>query len=170
MNHWSWRMAITSLVILCGYNLLLIRGIVENNFWLLFLVSLMMAGFLLLLYQSTFREIFINPRLRWWESKPRFAVNLEVGIKGSRAHFVLVDASKSGFLIRSKSKAFEPKENQSISITIAEGVAIPGTIVRISEESEGFAMGVQIEKITKYESRYLYNWIRILDKKSPKLR
>jgi hypothetical protein len=170
VNKWSWRLAIVSLIVLSGYNLLLIRGIVVNNFSILTIVSMMMGGFIFLLYQSEFRDVFINPRLRWWESKPRFAVDKEVGLRGHKGTFHLVDLSKSGFQISTRSKSADLQRDHRIEIEIAEGVTIPGVVVRIEKEGATTLFGIRIENIGRYESRYLYGWIRVLQKSEKKIR
>ncbi len=166
VNRWSWWMAMTSLVVLCGYNLMLLRGLVNNNFFVLALVSVLMGTFLWVLYHSEYKQVFLDRRLRWWESKPRFAVNLPVTIRASKASYNIVDISKSGFFLKSQEDAESPSLGKTIEIVIADDVVIPATVVR--SNAEGF--GVRIEKIGRFESRFLYNWIRVLRKEAKKLR
>jgi hypothetical protein len=165
VNRWSWFLAISSLVVLCGYNLMLLRGLVNNNFFVLFIVSVLMGAFLWILYQSEFRQVFLDRRLRWWESKPRFKVNLPVTIKGSRADATLLDLSRSGFLLSTNTRGTRREVGDVLDIEITQGVVISARIVRIT--SDGFA--VQIEKIGRYESRYLHSWIKMLSKEGKKI-
>lgn len=167
VRKWAWWMGILSLSALCFYNVSIIRNFYSDD-WITMTLATVGSGLLLLLiYASDFKKPFFNQRLRWWETDPRFMVNVPIRLQGFEQNILLMDISKSGILL-------EPEQDESSEEAELVTIEFPSeVIVEINNElqlpcifSRKTPKGAayRIISISKHQSRYLRNWLDLLAK------
>jgi Tfp pilus assembly protein PilZ len=52
--------------------------------WMLFLQMLITLAVLVIFVREAVRAPYFNPRIRWWEAKPRYAITLNVALENER--------------------------------------------------------------------------------------
>ncbi|NCN40334.1 hypothetical protein GW916_03705 [bacterium] len=159
VRKWAWWMGILSLAALCFYNISIVRNFYSDD-WMVMTLSTVGSGLLLLLlYVSDFKQPFFNQRLRWWETDPRYMVNVPVKLQGHSHAVVLMDVSKSGILL-------QPLDNIEIEfpseaiVEINSELHLPCIFSRKTEAGAAY----RIISISRHQSRYLRNWLDLLAK------
>ena len=170
VRSWTWWLGMLVLSALCIYNIVLIRNTYADDPFTQILATAGSILLLVLLYASEFKKPFLNRRLRWWESEPRFRVHLPVKVQtmGSSEKIAvqLMDISKSGVYL-------EPNPGQTflelpheIVVEVNAELQLP---CRFSRSTDHGGSAYQITKITRYQARYLKRWIRLLAKDPERL-
>lgn len=159
VKKWSWWIAMSALSLLSIHNLRMIQVYFPGDTPTLVIASVLCLGLLALIMYSDFRKPFMDARLRWWESRSRYKVDLPVALEGHETSVLLVDLSRSGLLIH-RTPEFQGALPQETIIHINEELQFPCSLSR--ETAEGAAY--KILRITKHQSRYLKNWINLLSK------
>ncbi len=167
VRTWSWWFGMAALTLLCLYNIVLISRAFTNDTFTQVLATFGSILLLALLFFSEFRRPFLNKRLRWWESEPRFHVSVPVTVRsgheggGGTTQARLVDISRSGLYL-------EPTQGQSalslpedIVVEVNNELRLP---CRFSRTTEHGGSAYKIVKISRHQARYLRRWIRLLAK------
>ncbi len=159
VRKWAWWLGILSLAALCFYNVSIVRNFYSDDWTTMTLTTVGSGVLLFLLYKSDFKKPFFNHRLRWWETDPRYMVNVPVKIQGHDHAVVLMDISKSGMLL-------EPSNGVSIEfpseviVEINAELQIPCIFSRKTKKGAAY----RIISISRHQSRYLRNWLDLLSK------
>ncbi len=83
---WGWYLAIAHLLYVLGNNLLaFLVGRTVTPWWVVGLNTVVTLAVIVFFVRRVIRAPYFNPRVRWWESKPRYAVTLKVKLKNERA-------------------------------------------------------------------------------------
>lgn len=159
VKKWSWWIAMSALCLLSIHNLRMIQVYFPDDTTTLIVASILCIGLLALIMYSDFRKPFMNARLRWWESRSRYRVNLPVELEGYDPSVLLVDISRSGLLIH-KTPDFQEALPQETIVHINDELNFPCSLSRKTDEGAAY----KILRVTKHQSRYLRNWIKLLSK------
>lgn len=145
-SFWSWQRRPTtdSLIILC----------------LFYAVNVMIVGYFLL---PNIRSIYFNPRLRWWETKPRYAADFQSLIKQTdiQAQGLIKNISIGGFFVESVDKL---SIDQEVLVTFTssekkyEVHAIP--VFHRSTAPVGYGFRVSDEEAHRSELKKLVNQLK----------
>lgn len=143
VRTWTHLLATATLLSVIVYNIM-------NYQSLLLLGPLTLAGFILIsvitlvvLYSKEFRKPYFNPRLRWWETSPRYKARLPVILKdlpnAKDYSGELLDISRSGTLI-----ALDPKFDHELQIGEEHHVLLPNNLEInaqvVRRNSEGYGL------------------------------
>ena len=159
----TWWLGMIALSALCIYNIILIRSTFTHDPLTQVVATIGSVLLLVLLYFSEFKKPFLNHRLRWWESEPRFKVRVPVKVHApgseTKIQVQLMDISKSGVYL-------EPNPGQApldlphhIWVEVNAELKLPCNFSRSTEHG---GSAYQIAKITRHQTRYLRRWIRLL--------
>jgi hypothetical protein len=81
VRKWGWYLFIAGVMILIGYNVFVSILSPLYNYLLLILYNLALAVVAGLLFRKHVIAPYFNPRLRWWESEPRYRINISINIQ-----------------------------------------------------------------------------------------
>ncbi len=154
----SWMIALVTLAIVSIYNILSFENLAQlGQLSVIFMILFTLITLFFLLF-SPFRRPYLNPRLRWWESSPRFKTEIKVVIEGSPEDIVLVDVSQSGALIEFKAGQQVPELEGFKQMTLSLGPILSCVITRRTERG----YGLRFVKLSRASKKYLRNWLREL--------
>ncbi|MEO5667677.1 MAG: hypothetical protein ABIR96_06445 [Bdellovibrionota bacterium] len=170
VRSWSWWLGLCVLGTLCLYNIVLIRHSFAEDPFTQVLASVGSLLLLVLLYFSEFKKPFLNRRLRWWESEPRFRVRVPVNIQSAElttaAKVQLMDISKSGVYLEPNVGEKTLSLPHDIVVEVNSELQLP---CRFSRATEHGGSAYQITTITRHQARYLRRWIKLLSKEPDRL-
>ena len=92
-------------------------------------IDLMLVGYFL---HPAVRAPFLNPALRWWESKPRYRINhwAQLVENGQRADCLIMDVSEGGVFIKASEKTLSVGESVKLAFPFfRESFVFSGTVV-----------------------------------------
>ena len=101
VRKWGWYLFIAGVLVLIGYNVFVFFLSPLYNYILLILYNLALAVVAGLLFRKHVIAPYFNPRLRWWESEPRYRIDIDIVVrleKGDAAGDIL-DISSGGCYI-----------------------------------------------------------------------
>ena len=160
VKKWSWWIGMFSLTCLSIYNISIIQNYYSDDPSAAVIGTGASLLLLFLLFASDFKKPFFNQRLRWWESDPRYKVNVPIQIKGQEEKsIVLMDISKTGILLEPTNGAeidFPPE----VDVIINAELEIPCVYSRRTENGAAY----RIKNVTRFQSKYLRNWLNLLAK------
>lgn len=105
--------------------------------FLLGVMILVSMGLLALLIQKDFRKPYLNPRLRWWETSPRYRSDIVVQIRHANSKTpikaTLLDISRSGALVQSSDKS-EISIGDHLHLEFSPELEIAAKVARLKED------------------------------------
>lgn len=127
------------------------------------LLNTAVATYLLL---PSVRVLFLNVKMRWWETPPRFVVNWKVSVTQGKKEWeaTVANLSRGGVLLQS-SRTTVLQESEVLTVTLHfqnSTLSLKGRVVhrRINERS--LMSGVQFEKMSPEEQKELRRWLKAL--------
>ena len=97
MKKWSYPIFMLSMAWIVGFN---ISNFDEFASWAVFeflLVNVLNIGLVSFFLIPAVREVYFNPRLRWWESATRYKIQIPITVEGYRG--MITDISKGGLFL-----------------------------------------------------------------------
>jgi hypothetical protein len=171
MRRWSWFVYIASQGLIIAETAVIVFKYAENHHKLFaFGISIV---FQLALIKRVSGEIFVPylfPRIRWWESNPRYKLSAITQITRKNRPIEegeILDISAAGCFIKSRN---EVEQDEAITLSfkmLGETIQCNGFVVWLTESAvihpKGF--GVKFAELTKPQKRSL----RVLSKKLKKI-
>lgn len=171
MRHWSWHLFIVSQVLLAYENAVLAHGYAENHHRLLaFFLSLVLQGAVIYRVSREIRVPYFFPRIRWWESNPRYRLSVPAKLSDKNANFVegeILDLSASGCFMKTRLD-LPADEKVTVQFKIFNhDFSLEGITVWIAESTVTHPKGVGVKfmPIPKSQKRAL----RIVSRKVRKI-
>lgn len=128
----------------------------------LFLLDFMFVSYFLLL--PTVRKVYFDSRLRWWEQKPRYLVELDGAVQtdplSKPKHCSILDISEGGILIKTKDQ-FVMHEPVQLSFTCFH-LAVRMKAVAVHEERSMGRYGFRFIDVPKTDQTHLKRLIKAL--------
>lgn len=160
VRNWSWTIALFTLSVACLYNVFSFQSLLKMGPWAVgVMVLLTLVGIAVMLY-SPFRRPYLNPRLRWWETSPRFRADIRVIIEGVPGEAILVDVSRTGALLEWREIENIPQLEGLKQMTLAQGPILSCIVIR--RTPKGY--GLNFHKLSPASKKYLKNWLAELAK------
>ncbi len=110
------------------------------------------------LYFSRFRRPYMNPKMRWWETSPRFKTDIPVKIPMSSKDGVLTDVSITGALIEWKDISLVPVAEKLSRIELPPGLTLDCEVARTVPNGYGLRFNLNRETSRKFKL-----WLRQLE-------
>ena len=152
VRRWSWGLGLLTLCLITVYNLVMLKQFLMLGPIAVFLMIASTIGLAAFLYFSEFRKPYLNPRLRWWETSPRFRAELPVALQGQSEPAILVDISRTGLLLEWPEGKKPPGLEGTLHLTLpAQSQSVPGEVKRST--LKGY--GLQFENLTKPDKRLI---------------
>ncbi|MBT4761989.1 MAG: PilZ domain-containing protein [Bdellovibrionaceae bacterium] len=113
-------------------------------FWVFPMISLVNIAFVTYFLLPAVRKVYFDQRIRWWESKPRFSINLQATVTADDDLQVTVnDFSEGGAFIESSSNIDKGKKHVLKFTFDDTTIEVPFEIVhekKTSNEKQGYGL------------------------------
>ncbi|MEO5668581.1 MAG: PilZ domain-containing protein [Bdellovibrionota bacterium] len=140
VRTWTHLLAGVSLAVVMIYNIIFWKGYLLLGPTLFILMILISAATAALLYSRQFRKPYFNPRLRWWETKPRYHAKLRVSLSPENTDTPLdgevLDISRSGLFV-----VLDTERDVGIgtktTISLPSNIQLQGEVARRAQSGYG---------------------------------
>lgn len=131
---------------------------------LIYLVNIGVVGYFLI---PAVREVYFNPRLRWWESKPRYRLGVNSHIyraDGSRFDCEVGNISEGGVFLATSQGALQADEDIRLEFGFHKlEFNLPAKVMHIGTVDGRMGCGVQFAALNPQQKRLVRNVVRALD-------
>jgi len=167
MTRWGWNVFLLNTLFVAYANALIaIRYSESNNRFLAFLVSIAMLVFLIVRLGREVRVPYFLPKIRWWETNPRYKLVVPVRVERTDSGFEgeILDLSMGGCFIKTRNDLNQNERILSRFELFGEILVIGGTVVWRSQSSVTHPKGVGVKfdildksqrKVMKAATRHL---------------
>lgn len=139
VRRWSWILSLVSLGIVLVYSLFLLPSIASKaSIAIVSLLMLITIGAMGVILFSPFRLPYINPRLRWWETGPRYRVDIQVKVDDLSDEGVLVDISRTGCLVEWGGVRIPQDLRGNVRLLMPMGLVLLAEVTRRTPQGYGF--------------------------------
>lgn len=148
MRRWSWNVfLLTSLFVGYANALIVVRYSQSNNKLLAFVMSIALLVGLIFRLGSEIRVPYFLPRIRWWESNPRYKLIVPVKVERAENGFdgEILDLSLGGVFIKTRTDVNQNERIRLQFTLFGEAVAIEGMIVWRSQSTVTHPKGVGVK-------------------------
>jgi len=161
VRRWGWAAFVAFTLFLIGYNSYAYVVNQAYDLSLVLLYNITLAAVTFVFFRKHLRAPYFNPRLRWWNTDPRYQVKLSgsLGEAESACHAEILDLSATGVFL-SVCADIEVGQVQTVTIE-AYGMAFPvkGRVMRKTAPDDprpGFGLMFEgLSEDSKYELRVL---------------
>jgi len=140
VRTWTHLLASFALAVMIIYNIVYWESLLflgPSIFAAMLVTTLVAAG---VLYSRQFRKPYFNPRVRWWETEPRYRAKLRVTITlpdGEKQPGEILDVSRSGLFVALEGST-ELAIGEEHHVVLPTGIELRGQIVR--RDANGFGI------------------------------
>lgn len=166
VRRWSWTFSLVVLGMIAIYDLVMIKNFVAMGPLAVVAMLVGTVSFGLILYFSEFRKPYINPRLRWWETSPRYKVDLPATCSTVPTPGVMVDISRSGVLLQWPADLNIPNIEGNCHVTLPNQLTLPALAKRKTEHG----YGMEFHTLNREQKRQLLDFIASLSVDPSKIR
>lgn len=148
MKRWSWNLFLVSSFLICYSNaLVLSRYSASQNKVVVFIVSALLQILLVYLVGKEVRVPYFLPKIRWWESNPRYKTTIAVQFHREAGDFSgeIMDLSAGGCFIKSRSEVNQDEHIVVRFELFGEKLEVGGTVVWRSKSSVTHPKGVGVK-------------------------
>lgn len=154
VRRWTWTFSIISMALIIAYDVIMWNEFQKMGLWAVVAMILGTIAFIAFLIFTEFRVPYLNPRARWWETSPRYRVDLPVGLSKTDTPATLIDISRSGVLVEWMPGQTRPELEGNIEITLPTQAKVPATVMRKTERGYGMSFvglnGVQKKSVKTF--------------------
>ncbi|HVJ64469.1 MAG TPA: PilZ domain-containing protein [Bdellovibrionota bacterium] len=166
VRKWSWVLSLAALGSVFVYSVILLPNINSKaSVAIVALLMLLTIGAMGVIFFSPFRLPYVNPRLRWWETSPRYRVDIKVKVGDVAQDATLVDISRSGALVEWTSAAV-PELEPRTKITLPMGLTLLVEVIRKTQQGYGLKF---LSEHNKADTKTLKTFLEQLSKDPTKL-
>jgi hypothetical protein len=160
VRKWALMLTASTIAIVMAYNLILFPTfkMMGTVVVLTMIFTTAFAGYIV--WFTSFRKPYENPKIRWWESHERYRVHIPVSFANNSPTATLLDISLTGALIEWATVAEVPPPDRVTSMRLSPEVELDCRVVRITER--GF--GVLFSERKKPQIKAFKRWIKQLKK------
>ena len=160
MTRWGWHFfLLNSLFVAYTNALIAIRYSESNNPFLAFLMSTVLLIGLVVRLGREIRVPYFLPKIRWWETNPRYKLVVPVKVErmGSGFEGEILDLSLGGCFIKSRMELNQNERILSRFELFGEAIEIGGTVVWRSQSSVTHpkGVGVKFDELDKAQKKVM---------------
>lgn len=138
VRRWSWMLSLVSLACVLVYSVILLPNIPSKaSIGIVALLMIITIGAMGVIFLSPFRLPYVNPRLRWWETSPRYRVEIKVKVGDLPHEASLVDVSRTGALVEWPN-AMIPELQGRTKLSLPMGLTLYVEVIRRTKQGYGF--------------------------------
>lgn len=161
MKRWAWYVFLL-VNILIGYtNAILVSNFGETHHKIIaFAVSVVALLVLILRVSKEVRVPYFLPKIRWWESNPRYRLVVPVQITRVGTHLFdgeILDLSMGGCFIKTRADLMQDEKIDLKFRVFGQELKLPGTVVwrTLSTVTHPRGVGIKFLPLPKFERRLL---------------
>ncbi len=160
VRKWSLLAAALSILMVLVYTLATARQLMFLGTWFIASSVVISAATILLIFFSPFRLPYLNPKLRWWESDPRYKADFPVKFEGAEKNGLLLDISRSGALVEWTDARSQPtlELDAESELVLPNGLRMRFHVARVT--SNGY--GVRFIETNRQQRKMLKAWLNDL--------
>lgn len=159
VRRWALVLTMATLAAVLLHNIVMIRDFSLMGTMAVTGMILTTAATWYFLYFSRFRRPYTNPKMRWWETSPRYRVDIPAKIDAVPVNATLVDISMSGALIEWPEPGAVPPEDRVSHIMLPPDLRLPCRVARGTEK--GF--GIQFDDFDAMTKKRFKGWLKQLE-------
>ena len=149
VRRWSWYLLLISQFLVGYENAILVQGYAESHHKIfIFLVSILAQGLLISVIAKEIRVPYFFPRIRWWESNPRYRLSVPVSIvrgSGETREGDILDIAMAGCFIKQRSD-WTQDESVTLQFKIfGFEIRCPGKVVWLAQSTVTYPQGVGVK-------------------------
>jgi hypothetical protein len=139
VRKWSWMLSLAALIMVFSFTVIRWHEVIVVG--PIIMVALMVGtlGAAAVVYASNFRQPYLNPRLRWWETSTRYRADIPAQVGEAKHKGVLVDISRSGLLIQWDKESQIPDLKKEVEVTISDKLSLTCAVARRTPSGYGLA-------------------------------
>ena len=167
VKKWGWYLFLGCVLVLIGYNIFVYFHNPRYSLSVLIIFNVVLAVVAGIFFRKHVIAPYFNPRLRWWESKPRFKIDIhaEIMLDNQKRSGDILDFSSSGFFMAFENTLSIGKVYSFNLKCLKHSVNVSGKVMRKStgkEEYNGF--GIMFFRLTDLEKTGINLIIKDLEK------
>ncbi len=160
MTRWAWSVfLLNSLFVAYANALIAIRYSESNHPFIAFIASVGLLIVLILRLGKEIRVPYFLPRIRWWETNPRYKLVVPVRVERGDSGFAgeILDLSMGGCFIKTRLDMNQNERILSRFEIFGEALEVGGTVVWRSQSSVTHpkGVGVKFDELEKPQRRIL---------------
>jgi len=165
VRRWSWTFSMVVIGLIGVYDLIMIKHFAALGMGAVIAMIAGTVSFGFILYFSEFRKPYLNPRTRWWETSPRFKVDLPAGLVNFPKMGIMTDISRSGVFIEWPQVADVPDLEGNCQVSLPQNLKLHGNIRR----KNGRGLGIEFINLSRVDRKSLENILKTLNEDPTKV-
>jgi len=144
MRQWGWYLSLVHMFFILGNNTLSFLVGSRTPPWAIIIFSLVTLVVLLTIVRKEIRAPYFNPKVRWWEAKPRYAMVMQVEMGNDRMKITgeTFNISEGGMFMVSPSEVkIDEKFNINLMREKTDSIYCEGRIVWVNPSGEALPQG-----------------------------
>lgn len=168
MKRWAWYSFLVANFLIGYHNALIAHDLGETHYKLAtFLVSLMVIYFIIYRVGKEIRVPYFFPKIRWWESNPRYRLSSPVSLKrnsGETFEGEVLDVSTGGCFIKLRAEIAKDEEIEVQFSIFGYPVQCKGVVVWCTQSTVTHpkGLGIKFNPMSKEQRKGLKQAIRKL--------
>ncbi len=161
MRRWGWHVFLFSNILMIYGNAVIASDYGESHHKVIgFIVSVLIILFLVLRLGREIRVPYFLPKIRWWESNPRYRLSVPVSVQRNSNSILtgeILDLSMGGCFIKSRSELAQD-ESLTLEFTVfGQTFRFVGTVVWRTQSTVTHPKGIGIKfaPLTRFDRRLL---------------
>jgi hypothetical protein len=167
VKKWGWYLFLGCVLTLIGYNIFVYFHNPRYSLSVLIIFNVVLAVVAGIFFRKHVIAPYFNPRLRWWESKPRFKIDIhaDIMLDGRVLSGDILDLSDSGFFMTFDGPLSIGKVYSFNLKCLKRSVNVSGKVMRKSTENEGVrGFGIMFFRLAESGKRGITDIIKDLEK------
>lgn len=167
VKKWGWYLFLGCGLILIGYNIFVYFHNPRYSLSVLIIFNVVLAVVAGIFFRKHIIAPYFNPRLRWWETEPRFKIDIhaDIMLDDQILSGDILDLSMSGFFM-AFSNTLSLGQVYTFDLKCwKHSVDVSGKVMRKSTEKEGYnEFGIMFVRLTEKEKTGINIIIKDLEK------
>jgi hypothetical protein len=161
MKRWAWHVFLAANVLTVYESAILVADHGETHHKLLaFLASVAVVCFLIYRVSREVRVPYFLPKIRWWESNPRYKLSVPVAVRradGTELKGEILDLSLGGCFIKLKNELLQDEALELEFTVFSLAVSPRGTVVwrTVSTVTHPKGIGVKFAQVSRPQRKAL---------------
>ncbi len=167
IKKWGWYLFLACSLILISYNIFVYNLSPRYSFLILIVLNVILAIVAGIFFRKHIIAPYFNPRLRWWETEPRYKIEIHAEIISGKNALTgeILDISNSGFFMSLDQNLTVGRIYKFNLKCLKCSVEVNGKVMRkASRKEELNGYGVMFVKLTDAEKMGINALIKDLEK------
>lgn len=167
IKKWGWYLFLACSLILISYNIFVYNLSPRYSLLILIFLNVILAIVAGVFFRKHIIAPYFNPRLRWWETEPRYKIDIHADIISGKNILTgeILDISNSGFFMAFERDLTVGRVYKFNLKCLKHSVEVNGKVMRkASQKEELNGYGIMFVKLTDAEKMGISSLIEDLEK------